>query len=73
MLVARGYDNNAEKVAKHLQWPETKVQAAFNYAKAFPEEISIALAENDSMDLKALSRMLPQTKEFNVSARGPKR
>jgi hypothetical protein len=53
--------------------PETKVQAAFNYVRAFPEEISTALAENEAMDFEALSRMLPQTKEFIVKRRGAKR
>ena len=72
MLVARGYENSVTKVARHLQWPESKVQAAFNYAKAFPEEISTALAENDAMDFESLSRMLPQTREFIVGARGGK-
>src|SRR6202790_5119753 len=36
MLVARDYKNDAAAVAKHLRWPEPKVQAAFNYAKSFP-------------------------------------
>src|SRR5208283_5248840 len=34
MLVARDYGNDAAAVAKHLHWPESKVQAAFNYASA---------------------------------------
>lgn len=64
MLVARDYQNDTAKVAKHLHWPESKVKAAFNYAKAFPDEISEALADNDAMDFASLSRMLPQAKEF---------
>lgn len=66
MMLARDYKNDSAKVAKHLHWPEAKVQAAFNYAAAFPEEIDNAIAENDAMDFAALSRMLPQTKEFAV-------
>jgi hypothetical protein len=31
-------------VARHLKWPEGKVQAAVNYAEAFPEEIDAAMA-----------------------------
>jgi hypothetical protein len=73
MLVARDYGNHVAKVAKHLEWPETKVQAAINYAKAFPEEISTAIADNDAIDFEALSKMLPQTKEFIVSTRSAKR
>ena len=36
------------------------VQAAVNYAEAFPEEIQEAIAENDAVDFPALKRMLPQ-------------
>jgi hypothetical protein len=63
-MVARDYQNDAAKVAKHLRWPEGKVLAAFHYANAFPEEINEALAENDAMDFETLSRMLPQAKRF---------
>jgi uncharacterized protein (DUF433 family) len=66
IMVARDYQNDVAKVAKHLRWSEAKVQAAFNYAKAFPDEISEALADNDTMDFASLSRMLPQAKEFLV-------
>jgi hypothetical protein len=64
MLIARDHKGNAAKVAKHLHWPETRVQAAFNYARAFPDEINEALAENDSASFESLSRMLPQATEF---------
>ncbi len=73
MLLARDYGDNVSKVAKHLNWPEPKLQAALNYAKAFPDEISTAIAEIDAMDFEALSRMLPQAKEFVVGGRGAKR
>jgi hypothetical protein len=66
MLLKRNYAHDAVKVAKHLRWPEAKVQAAFNYAKAFPDEITGALADNDAMDFEALSQMLPQAREFVV-------
>lgn len=64
MLVARDYKNDPAKVAKHLRWPEAKVQAAFLYARAFLDEINGAMADNDTMDFAALSRLLPQAKEF---------
>ena len=43
MLVARDHGNDAAAVAKHLHWPESKVQATFNYALAHPKEIEAAL------------------------------
>jgi hypothetical protein len=73
MMLARNYKNKAAAVAKHLRWPEAKVQAAFNYAKSFPEEIQAALTENDAMDFQALSDLLPQAEEFALSGRSGKR
>jgi hypothetical protein len=69
MMVARHYDHNVAAVSRHLRWPEAKVQAAFNYAKAFPQEIKEALAENDAMDFESLKRMLPQIEEFVMGKR----
>ncbi len=66
MLLARNDKQDAARVAKHLRWPQAKVQAAFNYARAFPDEINNAIADNDAMDFESLSQMLPQTKEFVV-------
>lgn len=72
MMVARDYKNDAAKVARHLRWPEAKVQAAFHYAKAFPDEIGDAIADNDAVDFESLSRLLPQAKEFAASERNGK-
>ncbi len=63
MLVARGYSNDLAAVAKHFEWAPAKVQAAFNYALAFPKEIGDAIAENDAMDFESLKRMLPQAEQ----------
>jgi hypothetical protein len=67
MLLVRSYKGDVASVAKHLRWPQAKVQAAVNYAEAFPEEIAEALAENDATDFTALKRMLPQAAEFVAS------
>jgi uncharacterized protein (DUF433 family) len=64
MLLVRGYKGSVSAVSKHLRWPEAKVQAAVNYAQAFPEEIEEALSENDAADFVTLKRMLPQAAEF---------
>ncbi len=63
-LLIRAHKGDVSAVAKHLHWPQAKVQAAVHYAKAFPQEIDEAIAENDAMDFDALKRMLPQTVEF---------
>ena len=69
MLLVRGYQGNVSAVTRHLGWPEDKVQAAVNYATAFPEEINEALAENDAVDAEAIARMLPRTTEFRALAK----
>ena len=64
LLIVQSYKGEVGAVAAHLKWPEAKVQAAVNYAKAFPEEIESALTENEAIDFEALKRMLPQAAEF---------
>jgi hypothetical protein len=66
MLLVRGYKGDALAAAKHLGWPEMKVQAAVNYAQTYPEEVNEAIAENDATDFGALKRMLPQAAEFTA-------
>jgi hypothetical protein len=63
-LLLRSYEQNVAAVAGHLRWPAAKVQAAVNYAAAFPQEIEEALAESDSTDFETLKRMLPQIADF---------
>ena len=69
MLLARSYKSDASAVAEHLEWPEAKVQAAINYARAFSKEIDEAIAENDSVDFDTLKRMLPQAIEVSGKSR----
>lgn len=64
VLLVRSYKGDASAVAKQLEWPDSKVQAAINYAKTFPEEVERALAENADTDFESLKRMLPQASEF---------
>ena len=71
-LLLRSYGGDVPAVAKHLQWPAMKVQAAAHYAEAFPEEIDEALADNDAAAFEALKRSLPQATEF-VAAKSTKR
>jgi hypothetical protein len=64
MLLVNSYQKDVSAAARHLKWPEAKVQAALNYARAFPEEINEATADNDATDFTALKHMLPQAVEF---------
>lgn len=65
LLLVRSYKQDANAVARHLGWPETKVQAAINYAEAFPEEIEQALSENAATGFNELKGMLPGAVKFN--------
>lgn len=64
LLLVRSYKSDVSAVAAHLRWPEAKVQAAMNYARAFPAEVEGALSENAEVDFETLRRMLPQLTEF---------
>jgi uncharacterized protein (DUF433 family) len=63
-FLVQAYKHDVSAVARHFKWPEARIRAALNYAKAFPEEIENALSENSAMDFEALKRMLPQATEF---------
>jgi hypothetical protein len=64
MLLLHSYKQDVSAVARHLKWPQVKVQAAVNYARAFPEEINEAITENETTDFETLKHMLPQAAEF---------
>jgi hypothetical protein len=64
--IVRDHAGNVRKAAAHLRWPESKVQAALNYAEAYSEEIDAAVAENEAVDFTTLSRVLPQAEEITV-------
>jgi uncharacterized protein (DUF433 family) len=66
MMLIASYKGDKGAVAKHLGWPKAKVEAAFQYAAAYPEEIDAALSEQRQADLTTLKRMLPQTVEFTA-------
>jgi hypothetical protein len=65
-MLARDYKGDVAAIAGHLEWPETRVAAALNYAEAFPQEIDTALAENDSVTFADLKRVLPNIERFSV-------
>jgi uncharacterized protein (DUF433 family) len=60
----RLYGNDVSKTAEHLCMPAEKVQAALEYARAFPDEIEAALAEQESHDFVWLKSLLPNARIF---------
>ena len=63
VLLLRSYKQDVAAVAKHLQWPAAKVQAALTYAEVYPQEIEEAINDCEAVDFAALKRMLPQASE----------
>ena len=60
ITLVREFDGDNIETAKHLGWSPVRIQAAVNYAKAFPGEIDAAIRENELNDFEAITRMLPQ-------------
>ena len=46
--------------------PARRIQGAFDYYRAYPEEIDQAIAENDSWTYERLKESLPQLERFSV-------
>jgi len=64
--IVRSFGGSVEKAADHLERPPAMIQAAVNYAQAFPDEIEAAVQDNEAMDFEQLSRMLPQARRLTV-------
>jgi hypothetical protein len=50
VLVARGYDMDAEKTADHFEIPVTKIRLALAYYTAYPEEIDARLRRMEEIE-----------------------
>lgn len=72
ITLVREYDGDIGKSAEHLNWPESKVKAALNYAEAFPQEIEDAIADNRTYDFEKLKRLIPSLELLHAPAKGPK-
>jgi hypothetical protein len=70
VLVAQDFGLDAEKTAEHLGWTVPRVRAALNYAAAHADEIGVAIADYDEVDLHALERLVPATTAFDVHRAG---
>lgn len=62
--VAEKYDFDPEKTANHFQFPVERIQAAFNYHAAYPEEIDEYIAENRAITFEDLQRTFPDIHLF---------
>jgi uncharacterized protein (DUF433 family) len=55
--LVRQRDGNVREVAKTHEWPDSKVKAAVNYARAFPDEIEPLIEHAHSISLEDLQRL----------------
>ena len=61
IMLADEYKRDLEKTSTHLQKPIEWVKAAFNYAEAYPEEITLAIEDDLAINYTIIKRILPQT------------
>lgn len=61
IMLAQGYKQDVVKTATHLQKPTEWVKAAFNYAEAYAQEISLAIEDDLAINYTTVKRILPQT------------
>jgi len=60
--IAREFEGHPERTAQHLEIPAAQIQAALNYARAYPEEIEAAIADAEGADFESLSKIIPGLK-----------
>jgi len=65
IMVARDFEENAERTAAYLQCPVENVKIALNYYRAFRDEIDLAVADND-MGEERLNRLFPKLRVVPV-------
>jgi hypothetical protein len=66
IFTGRDYDFNVEKTAYHFQVPASRIEAAFNYYRAYPEESDRIIADNDSWTYERLKQVLPNITRTTV-------
>lgn len=67
LLTAQDYGMEIEKTAAHFDLPAWKIQAAFHYYEAFPQEIDAAIADVRAMTFDKLKRRLPNLEKHEVT------
>ena len=66
VMVARGWNLDVETTAKYFPIPVHRIQGAFDYYRAYPEEIDRAIAENEAITFDDIERLLPHANLITV-------
>jgi uncharacterized protein (DUF433 family) len=69
-MVARGCEDDLARVTELLGKPVVQIQAALTYAAAYPDEMAVALADNDASEAE-LRRLIPNLRVFAIDASAP--
>lgn len=67
IVIAKGHGMSLERTAEYFNRPEEWVQAAFNYYRAFPQQIDDAIADYESITFEDLQRKLPGIRRTEIS------
>ncbi len=67
IFTAQSYEMDAKKTAEHFELPAWKVQAAFHYYEAFPQEIDDCINEVRSQTFDTLKRKLTQIERHEAN------
>lgn len=67
VMLARERKNDADSTAAYLGWQAARVQAALNYAATYPQEIDVALRENDTFDVEKVRHLLPEVRVIDIA------
>jgi hypothetical protein len=66
VMVARGWDLDVETTAKYFPIPPRRIQGAFDYYRAYPEEIDRVIEDNDSWTYERMKQVLPNLNLISV-------
>jgi hypothetical protein len=66
VMTAEAWDLDADKTALYFPIPAHRIRGAFDYYRAYPEDIDRALAENRAITFEDLKRMQPGITRFTV-------
>ena len=66
VMVARGWNLDVETTAKYFPIPVHRIKNAFDYYRAYPEEIDRVIDENEAITFEDIKRVLPHANLITV-------
>lgn len=66
IVIAQDYDMDVHRTAEHFHRPIEWVKTAMLYAEAYPDEINLAIADNQAMNETGLKRLFTQLELVSI-------